>query len=116
MSGELGIGWLDALGGILLLLQVTAMGWFAFRLWRSVAGRAALVFLIATVAFGLLEGVAMLARFGSSLFSYTSGTEGLWMILWSGNTAVGLVKAVALLLAGGLFAWLAAGAKKSRRA
>lgn len=102
--------------GLLTLLQILAMSYFAFVTWRSGAGRLAWVFLVAVVVVAVLSGMEVVMRVAGRFFPYTDGTEGLWMALWSGSMVVGVVGSLALLVAAGAFLRLALRAKKSRRA
>jgi hypothetical protein len=102
--------------GLLTLLQILAMSYFAFVTWRSGAGRLASVFLVAVLVEAVLSGMEVVMWVAGSYFSYTDGTEGLWMALWSGSMVVGVVGALALFVAGVAFLKLARRAKKSRRA
>ena len=107
---------LDEADGLVALLYVMTMLYFAFVAWRSGGGRLALVLLIAVLAYGSLEGVGMLMHLGAMIFPYTSGSESFWMLLWSGSLTVQVIKLLALVVAGVAFLKLAMGARKSRRA
>jgi hypothetical protein len=103
--------------GLLSLLQILAMSYFAFVTWRAGVGRLALVFLGAVLVEAALSGMEVVLWVAGWFFPHTSGTENMWLVLWSSGTVVRVIEALALLVASGTFLALAQRAKqKSRRA
>ena len=77
MSGVLGLQPLHGFAGLLTLLQIMALLYFAFVTWRAAAGRQALVFLIVTLAYVALEETKIMKQITTILFPYTNETKNL---------------------------------------
>lgn len=101
--------------GLLTLLQVLGMAYFAFVTFRSGVGRVAVVLLTAVLVDGVLSGMALVLWVAGWFYPYTSGTEEMWLVLWSSGTVVGVIELAAFLVASVAFLKLALRAKKSRR-